>query len=280
MITIKDFIIDKYPEENSFKFQETPNHSGLFGDGMPDTIVLHYTAGASCSSSANWLCNPQAKASAHVVIGRKGEIVQLLPFNKQAWHAGRSEWKGRRGLNKYSIGIEMANSGILTKRLDGYYTAYGHKIPDDNVVIAKHKNREQEYAWECYTPMQIETVQQLCIALCESYDIKEIVGHEDIAPKRKTDPGPAFPMEMLRNKVLFGRHEQIDTEIESSGIVKGIVTADLLNIREYGDVRAQTVAEPLRQGSRVEILESKHEWKKVRFEVEGWVSANYVKTFE
>ncbi len=276
MITIKDFMIDQYPEENSFKIQETPNHSGLFGSGMPDTIVLHYTAGGSYSSSVNWLCNPRAKASAHIVVGRNGEIVQLLPFNKQAWHAGSSEWKGREELNKYSIGIEMANWGILSKRLDGYYTISGHKVPDDKVMIAKHKNRNQERAWECYTPMQIETVEQLCIALCESYDIKEIVGHEDIAPRRKTDPGPAFPMEALRNKVLFGRREQTET----SDIEKGIVTADLLNIRKYGDVTAQTVAEPLRQGSIVEILENEGAWKKVRFQVEGWVSADYVKSLE
>ena len=71
----------------------------------PDMIILHYTAGASAAGSAFYLARPDVKASAHVVIGRRGEVIQLVAFDTQAWHAGESSYEGRIGLNRYSIGI-------------------------------------------------------------------------------------------------------------------------------------------------------------------------------
>ena len=76
-------------------------------------IVLHYTAGTSAESSALFLTRPDVSASAHVVIGREGEVFQLVPFNIEAWHAGKSWYAGRGGLNRYSIGIELDNLGKL-----------------------------------------------------------------------------------------------------------------------------------------------------------------------
>ena len=79
----------------------------------PDMIVLHYTAGVSAASSADYLVRPEVKASAHLVIGRDGRIFQLVPFHVEAWHAGRSRYTGREGLNRFSIGIELDNLGRL-----------------------------------------------------------------------------------------------------------------------------------------------------------------------
>ena len=79
----------------------------------PDMIVLHYTAGTSAESSALFLTRPDVSASAHLVIGRDGEVFQLVPFNIEAWHAGKSWYAGRGGLNHYSIGIELDNLGKL-----------------------------------------------------------------------------------------------------------------------------------------------------------------------
>ena len=84
------------------------NRQGL---GVPDMIILHYTAGTSAESSAKFLVRPDVKASAHVVIGRDGQVIQLVPFNIEAWHAGKSSYRGRNELNHYSIGIELDNLG-------------------------------------------------------------------------------------------------------------------------------------------------------------------------
>ena len=73
----------------------------------PKMVVLHYTAGTDCRSSAIYLSRPDVDASAHLVLGRRGEIIQLLPFDIEAWHAGRSRYAGQEGLNRCSIGIEL-----------------------------------------------------------------------------------------------------------------------------------------------------------------------------
>ena len=72
-------------------------------------IVVHYTAGTSARTAAEFLAKEEVKASAHLVIGRQGELFQLVPFDTEAWHAGRSCYGGRANLNRYSIGIELDN---------------------------------------------------------------------------------------------------------------------------------------------------------------------------
>jgi N-acetylmuramoyl-L-alanine amidase len=129
------------PEQGDFEvgFKDTPNISGYFKDGFPDTIVLHYTGGSSLDSSIDWLTNANAKASAHFVVGKDGKIVQLAPINAITWHAGISQWNNRHSLNEYSIGIEIDNAGLLEKRAHGYATWFNKRIDDDQVVLAKHK---------------------------------------------------------------------------------------------------------------------------------------------
>tara|TARA_Y100001954_G_C15579312_1_gene487523 strand:+ start:298 stop:786 length:489 start_codon:yes stop_codon:yes gene_type:complete len=138
MQIINHKLIQTKCDEVNIKYQETPNTSSNFKPNLPDTIILHYTGGSSLQSSANWLCNPEAKSSAHIIIGKSGDIIQLIPFNIITWHARKSQWKERKGLNKYSIGIELDNAGILTKKENGYYTWFNNKVEDKNVLIAKH----------------------------------------------------------------------------------------------------------------------------------------------
>ena len=84
-----------------------PKNHDKFATGQPDSIIIHFTAGRDAVTSAEYLCKDDVKASAHMVIGRKGEIYQLVDFDTVAWHAGESQYGGRTGYNKYSIGIEL-----------------------------------------------------------------------------------------------------------------------------------------------------------------------------
>lgn len=278
MIDIQNHKLTKVSGGPEVSFEESPNHSGTFANELPDTLVIHYTAGGSLESSVSWLKNPRANASAHVVVGRSGEMVQLVPFNIKAWHAGQSKWKGRSGLNHYSIGIEIDNAGVLEKRADGYYTFFGKRIDNSQVVLETHKHEQKEKPWEAFTEKQIETMEMLCLTLKEHYPIGEITGHDDIAPGRKTDPGPAFPLKSLRDKILLGRkddeQEPEDFKEKSGGIVK----ADFLNIRSQPDGRAETISEPLAKGTKLKILEKKDNWLLVKVDLEGWVSSRWVET--
>ncbi len=264
MITISDGIITGAP------FRNSPNKSGRL---IPDTIVMHYTAGTSTSGAAKWLSNPQAKASAHVVIGRDGEIVQLVSFKEIAWHAGRSRWKGRTGLNKYSVGIEIVNAGPLTKHADGHYRTHFGKVISDpaEVVVATHKHEREPRFWHSYTEAQLSRVEELVLALLSEYPtINEVVGHDDIAKGRKSDPGPAFPM---------GRYiSLVDARSEDEPDVM-VVTASRLNVREGPGIGYDKVDNgPLTRGTRVQLLEWEAPWVFVAFGENdfGWVSSNYL----
>ncbi len=253
----------------------SPNKSGKFASNLPDTIIIHFTAGPTAQSAVNTLTDPSYKASAHVVIDFDGSITQLVPFDEIAWHAGISSWGGRTGFNKYSIGIEIVNPGNLTPAGDEFQAWYGTKYPADKVIKAVHRNESKQRYWHIYTPEQIETVLRLCRLLTDTYNIKLILGHEEIAPGRKLDPGPAFPLNRLRDKILNNRKDDENSDILPE---TGKVTASKLNIRENPDVNSEKIAKPLHKNTEVKILDTKNGWYKVTVEITGWVSGKFIET--
>lgn len=107
----------------------------------PSLLVLHYTAGSSAASTVAWFRNPRSRVSAHLVIGRDGSITQLVPFNHEAWHAGRSSWGSLSGLNRHSIGIELDNAGCLVRSGGKWVSPLTRRsYPDSEVTVATHKH--------------------------------------------------------------------------------------------------------------------------------------------
>lgn len=154
-------------------------------------LVIHFTAGASGQSSINFWKTPKAKgASAHLVIERDGTVIQCRPFNRTCWHAGKSRWKGYNGLNACSIGIELANAGDNSK-----LAAKWSKLP---LLKARHKNGGPVTNWEAFPDEQVAACIEIAKTLVARYKLDDVIGHDDIAPDRKNDPGPAFPMGRLR----------------------------------------------------------------------------------
>lgn len=254
------------------KMVSSPNHSGEFEKGLPDTIIMHYTAGPY-QKSLQTLINPRVKASAHVIIDREGYITQLIPFNIIAWHAGNSYYKGRSGFNKYSIGVEMVNAGFLTKSGNLYRSWYGEAFNPSEVIEAIHRNQTKPKFWQVYTPEQIDTAYELDELLVQTYGIKMILGHEEIAPKRKQDPGPAFPLDKLRERILGTTRNENGTETLPSS---GRVIANNLNIRALPNQQGKLVAQPLVKGTKVTLLDEHQGWYKVSVNVVGWVFGKYI----
>ncbi len=163
-----------------------------------DTIVIHYTANGSIEDTIAWFQNPVNKVSAHYVIGLDGRIVRMVQDAKKAYHAGVSQWNGRTGVNEFSIGIELVNWGPVKLRNGAFFawpSDYSHPYKGDMPVLI-----ESEY-WQPYPEPQLIALEQLVQLLCEEYPIQWVVGHNEIAPERKIDPGPAFPWERFRFKV-------------------------------------------------------------------------------
>lgn len=264
-----------HDDETPYPFRPSPN---IGGELNPDYLVMHYTAGRNAEQSVNWLTNRTAKASAHLVIGRDASITQLVEFNRVAWHAGRSQWQGLKGLNKYSIGIELDNTGPLTRSGDQWLAWFGDAIAPESVIEAAHKFEDKAKGWQLYTPEQLFVALEVSGLLAEHYNLKDIIGHEDIAPRRKRDPGPAFPMDTFRAR-LFGRDETAEDDADYE-------TAANLNIRTGAGSNFETLpVSPLPEGTRLDVLKHQGSWVMVdvldtvngEMDVQGWVHGRYIR---
>ena len=174
---------------------------------QPEVIVLHFPASVDAEGVVRIMQEPNFRASTHFLIDRDGSIVQLVPTGVAAWHAGRSRWMGRSGLNNFSIAIELVNGGRLKLVDDTWQTWSGQSIPEDEVVVRAHKFEPKErHGWHTYTDAQMDSLVRLIGVLRKRYPVRieDIVGNDDIAPLRKVDPGPAFDWEELRRR-LGGR---------------------------------------------------------------------------
>lgn len=255
-----------------YDFVRSPNQGGVI---QPEYLIMHYTAGRNAESSINWLVNPGARASAHLVIGADGGITQLVAFNREAWHAGRSRWAGRVGLNKFSIGIELDNPGVLTRRVSGWFTYWGDPVDDNNVVEAVHKNGGALQGWHTYSGEQLEAAMEAANLLVQRYGLKDVLGHEDVASGRKIDPGPAFPMRSFEARVI-GRKDD-DPEV--------FETLVDLNIRlGAGTQHEKLPISPLPAGTRLEVVAQQGAWRLVdvlepikdETDIQGWVHGRYI----
>lgn len=176
------------------QFKQTPNIHGSKIVG-PKFLIIHYSASGETAGTVAWLTNPVSSASAHIVIGRDGEVWQLASFDQKTWHCGESEWEGLKNLNSYAIGIELVSFGSVTLDKDGKFRSrYGHEVSAGEVRAATHKNEAAPRYWQQYRDAQLEKLVEVSRAILEAYpSIEEVLGHDDIAPTRKTDPGPLFP---------------------------------------------------------------------------------------
>jgi len=253
-------------------FEPTRNRGSQL---QPEYLVLHYTAGRDAASSVRWFKNSNARASAHVVVAKDGTLTQMVPFDRIAWHAGVSRWEDRIGLNAYSIGIELDNPGKLRRRGNRWYSWFEQDYDDEFVIEAVHRHEIESAGWHAFTPKQIDAALDLSLLLLKQYNLKEILGHEDIAQGRKTDPGPAFPMGSFRSR-LQGRKE------DQPPIYQTITD---LNIRTGPGSQHPTIpGSPLPTGTRLEMLTAQASWWLVDVlddepvsDLQGWVHGRYIR---
>lgn len=197
---------------NKVPYKPSPNIGGAL---HPTYLIIHYTAAKTADSAIGWMVSPQSKVSAHLHLDRDGKFVQLVKFDRVAWHAGKSEWKGLIGLNSHSISIEIQNTGT------------------------------QEY-----TPAQMQALAEVTKAIYASYPIKEILGHSDIAPGRKTDPGKHFDMAWLRKQV------------KPNGLVETMSTTTDVNIRLGAGTNFKSLG-VLPVGTEVNVIGAISDWAQV-----------------
>lgn len=258
------------------KFIASPNIGGTM---TPELLVNHYTAGYGDDGTIATFLNKASKVSAHLVIDRDGDITQMVPFNRVAWHAGPSRYQSWQGLNQYAIGIEFENIGYVKRAAGGGYVDWRGKVftPDPGQVLveeAEPRIGSGTFFWPSYTDIQIETGLAAARAIHKKYGLKAALTHEEIDTRGwKTDPGPAFPQQLFKNLLL---DERVETTVP--GVVKAEVTASKLNVRSGAGPQWEAFAQLLR-GSLVSIIEQVGDWSYISFENNrnGWVATQYLR---
>jgi len=130
---------------------------------LVDTLILHYTGMQSAQAALDRLRDPAARVSSHYVVEEDGAIWRLVAEGQRAWHAGMSCWRGHTALNDRSVGVEIVNPG-------------------------------HEWGYRCFPALQMAAVCELCLAILGRHPIpaRNVIGHSDVAPDRKQDPGELF----------------------------------------------------------------------------------------
>lgn len=148
------------------------------GCKTPNLIIVHYTGTKTADEAAAYYLNQTTDPNAgpispHYMIDGDGTIYQFVQDDKRAWHAGVSEWKGEKDINSHSIGIELVNEGEFAN-------------------------------YPPFEDAQLKSLVTLCTDLQQRFNISaaDVIGHDDIAPGRKKDPGPSFPWKEFRAKLI------------------------------------------------------------------------------
>jgi N-acetylmuramoyl-L-alanine amidase len=141
----------------------SPNFDARPGAGTADMLILHYTGMKTAQEALDRLCDPAAKVSAHYLVDEDGTVWRLVDEAKRAWHAGVSSWRGRSDINAASIGIELVNPG-------------------------------HEFGYRPFPKAQMAVLTELARAILTRHPIpaRHVLGHSDVAPLRKQDPGELF----------------------------------------------------------------------------------------
>src|SRR5215204_3235755 len=226
------------------------NSRGSFQRGRPVGVLLHYTAGGPAVDRLAG--KGDSNVSAHFTVDRDGKAYQCGDLDQRLWHAGVSHIAGMTGLNDWYIGIEQANFGYwreekglpsLEKAKEAGWLHVGHKYAPRHLLY-----------WEPYPEALLAKTEAICRWLVQEISsIKNIHGHDDVSPGRKSDPGPAFPLNRYRN-ILMPDDAKVPPKYK-------VVVSDFLNVRA-GPIASAEKREwgPLKDGDVVEYLREESTW--------------------
>lgn len=267
----------------------------------PEIVVIHDTASRlDEGSAARYLLDNDAKVSVHFVIERGGIVVQQVPTNRRANHAGKSHYHGRDGVNSFSIGIELVNPGKM--RAAGSQAAvawYGETFVEDEVddsgcFVHLQDATTPEHGtgvWMDYTQHQIAALIELLQALFSGIDtLTDIRTHWYVSPGRKVDTNPLFPLEHIRSLIL-GRDDPAEdvARVLSSPPGRDRMVAietpgDSLNMRRWPSFNPNVIT-AIPDQAIVPVLRSGifagREWHLVFYGgQEGWIVSRYTADIE
>lgn len=273
-------IVNDILQGPDIEYHRTTKSSGKI---KPKFLVIHYTAGSSFRNDVATLSSSNVQASCQLVIGQDGEIAQIGKLTDCLWHAGQSSWRGYNGLNRYSIGIEVTCPGPVdviedygNMALIKYWWGKTARVDKSTLVYAPPTNGGPPRWWVQFTEAQIQKLIEVGSLLMAHYNLQEAVGHDQIAPTRKIDPGPCCPKSVF--DILNGRNVSDEFEPNSPALNHGIVFGTNGEGLNFRDSPNGTITGKLPETTPVEILSQNGVWLQVRTPAGyvGWVHGKYV----
>ncbi len=224
----------------------SPNHNARPDGAVIDMLILHYTGLPTLQESLDRLCDPSADVSAHYLIAEEGEVHALVPEDRRAWHAGVAYWRGDKDINSRSIGIELQNPG-------------------------------HEFGYRAYPVAQMTSLVELSLEILGRHPIpaRHVLGHSDVSPDRKQDPGELFDWAGLaaagiglwpQSEARLNEGAQAIQMTQNSGTVEKSdeeTAAELTqNLKEMREVKDKTpekgTVETSDEGAEVLTSDAKH----------------------
>lgn len=284
--TIKNDLL--YSDTSTVEHHRTRKKSGRLRSLR--FIVIHYTAGLSYEGDLRTLTTSDRAASAHIVLGQDGKVGQIEDFRTNLWHAGKSKWGNLTMLNQYSVGIEVVCPGWVNfvREQNGvkYFEQYGRTFSDQDYrfVRGPHPNGGPPMWWMQFSDAQMEALEGICAALKRQYrTIERVLGHDDISPGRKIDPGLCMPrsfFDVLNGRggitpvdfdgsaeIDFGQDGVEDSEpaTEEPYFDYRIATPKGLNLRDQPDMMGGII-QLVPDGVQVSVISHHGDWWKIETE--------------
>ena len=199
-----------------------------FTERKPQMVIVHYTAGDD-RVSKEWLSSEKSSVSAHYLVKADGDVLKMVEESNRAWHAGVGYWKGLTDINSISIGLEITNYGYVGDHIK-------EQISVENTV----RITGSPCRWFPFPEDQFKTVATVLKDFKDRWKIKDelFIGHSDIAPGRKVDPGPLFPWRRLHKEYGVGAWPDVSRRLQSVKLPeldeKSTTWWTQMNLRNYG----------------------------------------------
>ncbi len=208
-----------------------------FSYRKPKMVIMHYTAG-DYNKSLSLLTTKEV--SAHYLVNIDGDVDQIIPEHRNAWHAGKSSWGNFSSLNDISLGIEVINFGYVDPEREEYITKeepkelpYYREISKKAIYVENQLNIDRK--WFKFSDKQIKKIGEMLQDFKNRYNIPDnlFLGHSDISPQRKNDPGPLFPWQEIYEKYGVGAWYDLSEKLQYVSLPKSDATSRIIWIQKH-----------------------------------------------
>ena len=233
-----------------------------------DMIIIKSTTNQLLDNSGNINGNI-TNSPTHVLIDRDGLVTQFIPFNEQLPVAITGSWEGMKDLTSRSIILTFVNNGRLQKQGENFVSLEGTTIDKTDVFTGIHQNEESLSYWQKFTDSQVTVAEKIIRCLTSAYQVKYILGYEEVCPGLQTDPGPAFPLEIMRRKVMKDQQRELSTVLNFKNTMNQLELNSVLR----DDVMALKAE---RNAKIVNIRRKNGGWYKVNIDLGGFIKEEWI----